>query len=326
MDIGPESGNSIRTIVLGCGRIGSLWDEVQDFPNRPPLSHVGALLKSPQYHIVGLYDLDEERNRSAVAHWGLPSIHLHSMPALKIDLAVVATPAQGRRDVLRKLLDAKIPMIFCEKPLGHPLEEACIIIEEVSRSSTDLVVNFSRTFNPEIIRLGEEVKSGAYGLLQRGSAVYGKGLFNNGSHVISTIAAIFNQITTAKSRGFINDDRVEDPTLDFDLYVDDALIRVHGLDHRHYTLMEFDFLFEKGRIRISESGERIEIYKKVPDPKYPGYEVLALTETRIGNMTSNLMAAYSAIGKRISGETVRAVSQNKEITRSVNDILTKLTS
>jgi hypothetical protein len=52
----------------------------------------------------------------------------------------------------------------------------------------------------------------------------------------------------------------------------------HPVNCHHFTIFEVDLLFEKGRLRILNSGLNIEIYKVADDSVFEGYRILQVQE------------------------------------------------
>lgn len=318
---------AIRSIVIGCGKFASSSDESSSQDGKKLYStHLGVLSQFPEIEILGVYDINFERAKESARFWNVPQLKsLQDIENDSIDLAIITTPPEGRLELIESLIQKNTKFIFCEKPVGKTFEEGSAILDLVEKSSSTLLVNFSRVFNPEFKKLASEIQDGTYGVLKHGNAMYGKGLHNNGSHVISTLIFLLGEIKQANKLAIVTDDRKEDPTFDFDLILkNNANINVRGVDHGEYTIMEFDLFFSNGRIRISELGNKIEIYRKFESTIYPGYIMIEPVEMRSTDMRENLYQAYKEIILYFKNNNL--INFQNNIARNVENVFQHLDS
>jgi predicted dehydrogenase len=145
-------------------------------PSRPrPIVCVGAggIVESahlPAYRriglfVVGLYDIDAKRAKRVAAGFEVPKVYgslaeLAAEPNVVFDLAV---PARAVLSVLDALPDGATVLI--QKPMGETLAEARRIVETCHAKRLVAAVNFQLRFAPNMLALGELVRSGALGTL-----------------------------------------------------------------------------------------------------------------------------------------------------------------
>lgn len=330
MDHQRKNHKPIRTIVLGCGNIGSLWDEVGGLSKGlPPLTHLGALSQNSAFCVTGIYDTNETRAAEASKCWGgLPVLDsFESLSADNTDLVVLATPAIGRDELIKLFFQKNIKCIFSEKPLTSNPSDAIKLLGSLEKKNHNLLVNYSRTFSEDYQNLKAIIKAGELGEFAGGSAVYGKGLLNNGSHIISTIIDLIGAPLKSERGDRIVDERSEDPTFDFTLYFNDnAKINVSGTDHRNYTILEIDLLFTEGRIKILDSGRKITIYKKQINSLYPGYSLLAAERELEPDLNLVLTNAYEVLGKFFNQGDDSRIMENVNLARNTSLIFQTLLS
>ena len=145
-------------------------------PSRPrPIACVGAggIVESahlPAYRriglpVVALYDIDRERAERVAVRFDVPRVHatlaeLAGEPNVVFDLAV---PARAVLSVLDALPEGATVLI--QKPMGETLAEAERIVATCRAKRLVAAVNFQLRFAPNMLALGELVRSGALGTL-----------------------------------------------------------------------------------------------------------------------------------------------------------------
>jgi predicted dehydrogenase len=145
-------------------------------PSRPrPIACVGAggIVESAHLTayrriglpVVALYDIDRERAERVAARFEVPRVHatlaeLAAEPNVVFDLAV---PARAVLSVLDALPDGATVLI--QKPMGETLAEARRIVETCRAKRLVAAVNFQLRFAPNMLALGELVRSGALGTI-----------------------------------------------------------------------------------------------------------------------------------------------------------------
>lgn len=305
MEIERKNQDAIRCLLVGCGNIGSKWDE-DSLKDDSSLvrTHLKALKHNSGYQIQGIYDVDESRALSASKFWGdVPVVkELEDFDYTSIDLVILATPAEGRLELIKFLVSKKIKYIFAEKPLEKEAALGSDIVKLVEDHKVCLLVNYSRTFNSEFDRLVDEINAGKYGELKAGSVIYGKGFNNNGSHVVSTLASFFPSLSKLVKTSVLDDQFTHDPTYNFTLTDGSVQISVVATDYRDYSVMEYDFFFSRARIKIKDAGRTIEIFKVIPDPVYVNYQILKLEETRKAQLDRVLVETYDKLQQAMSGK------------------------
>jgi predicted dehydrogenase len=196
-----------------------------------------------------------------------------------------------------KICAAGAGLILCEKPLAPSYIEALSIARLCRKSKTRLVVNYPRQFDPVHRKAVELVKSGRLGKIRVVSGYYTKGLFNNGSHFINLLRAFFGNISGVKNLGgvFAKDAPYESP--DFMTTHRGVKCLMRALDHRDYMLFELDIVGQKGRIRLIEKGNKIELYATDNDPIYKGYRALRLKKVFSGTFDKMMLSVIYAAAK-----------------------------
>ncbi len=273
-----------NVLIVGAGNIGASFDRPSD---KKILTHAHAYTACPGFKLAGFVDSDVKRSIKASRSWGgkaFASIE-EAFSSGKVDVVSVAVPDSGHYEVLRKISRYPIKLVFCEKPLALSVRHCREISELYFRKKILLIVNYTRRFVPEFNALRKDISSGKYGKFVTGTGHYGKGLFHNGSHMVDLLRFLLGEVRTPVSLGKTEDYYDQDPSVS-------AFLRISGGDFYlapapcgNYTVFEIDLFFQKSRIRITESGFRIEKYDVKTSPVFKGYKILGLSsciETDLG--------------------------------------------
>ncbi|CAK0759130.1 Predicted dehydrogenase [Gammaproteobacteria bacterium] len=284
-----------RAAVIGCGNIGSRWDEASS--GNAILTHAGA------WHRLGLLtalvDPNPERLVAAGRYWGGSTLYPDYQTlfaAEQLDLVSIATPTALRLPVIEAALAAGVRAILLEKPVATTIEEAQAIATVTRTAGAAVAVNYLRRYDAALRQGAAWVQSGRLGAIQHVVGRYGKGILENGSHWIDLIQWWLGPVQGSRVLRRLSDDRPDhDPTLDAVLEVGPAgaIVPVHllAVDHRHYALFELDIVGSAGRITLTERGAYLRHWEVITDPLFPGYRVLQLANELRADLEHALLRA-----------------------------------
>ena len=277
-----------RVGIIGCGRIGSLWDE--ETSHEYSKTHAKAFHKLNARSLVAFCDTNLDRARTAAQFWSCDKFYNQVDAFLEnsFDIISVCTPVTNRKEILQKI-KSKSPnaVLVIEKPFAESSAEASEFLNLLSEQD-NVILNYSRRFAPGIKELKNQIASGHFGKLQAGNGFYGNGLLNNGSHMLNLIEFLLGRIDQAHASAKVADGRKEDETFSFQATLGETKISIHGLNHNYFTVFELDLVFEKGRVRLAERGEKIEIQSIIPDPVYAGFKILGPAEIKQAGLSLSL--------------------------------------
>lgn len=113
-------------------------------------------------------DPDQDRAGELSARFGTGGGVFHSVEEVRgrIDGAVVTAPHSLHHPLCTTLLEGGIP-VLCEKPLTTELAEAEDLVELAERRGVPLAVNQTRRLYPSHQRIGDLIREGALGALER---------------------------------------------------------------------------------------------------------------------------------------------------------------
>ncbi len=137
--------------LIGLGRIGILFMNVilQEF------SEVSIVAYSPRKQ-KRFIDLIKSNRVRFTTDWK------SFLEGTEMDGYIIASPSDTHFDYIRQLAIKGKP-IFCEKPLDLSLHKINTIQKLIEKNNTFLTVGFNRRFDPDIMQLKKEIKSGTVG-------------------------------------------------------------------------------------------------------------------------------------------------------------------
>lgn len=264
--------NKFNVLIIGAGNIGAFYDTPD---SNKYLSHAHTFTDLEGFNLVGFIDKDFNKAQKAAQIWNTNVFKNidEAFESHKIDVVCVSVPDEYHYDVIKQISQYHISLIFAEKPLAKTLHEADEIINIVNRNNIPLAVNYSRRYIPEFIQIKSNIIDGQYGKFITGRAYYGKGLLHNGSHAVDLLRYFIGEIVQVKVIDSLSDYYPDDKSISAALrFEDDQIFYLQYIDCRLYTVFEMDLFFEKKRIRIHDSGFKIEEYDITQSDVFEGYK------------------------------------------------------
>lgn len=261
----------LNVLIIGAGNIGAFYDTPK---SKNILTHAHAFSVHKGFNLIGFVDTDLKKAKQAANLWGAKYFSNidEVFKSYDVDVVCNTTPDEIHYEILKKILNKKVSLIFTEKPLTKNPKEAQEIVKISKAKRIPVMVNYRRRFVPEIIKLEREIKLGVYGNFLTGTGYYGKGILHNGSHLIDMLRFLVDEIAISKAVNKIVDYKKEDPSLSAILkFKNKKNFFLECIDSKVYTIFEIDLLFSKARLRIINSGDEIEKQVIVSDKKFKDY-------------------------------------------------------
>lgn len=261
-------------LIIGSGQIAGGYDNPEC---EAVLTHAHAYKKHPNFNLLGFYDVDYEKSEQMAKKWGAKAFK--TLEEVKnVDVISICTPDEFHLSKLKDSLKLNPKLIFLEKPLSNNIDEAKEILE-ISKY-IPILVNYSRRFIPEFQELSDKIKNNEFGKFQGGNGIYDKGFIHNGSHMTDVLSLLIGKIKNTLILDEFVDCYESDPTKTVIFsFENDKKFFMQGVDCNNFDIFELDLIFEKARIRIIESGYKIEFYNVVEYQKIKGYKCLELDKT-----------------------------------------------
>lgn len=284
-----SSNSTIQVSIIGCGLIGTQWDQPES-ANVYSRTHAAAFTKHPSSHVVAVCDQSLAKAEQAAARWSCD--RAFSDPAalfagVAVDLAVVAASSAARWSVIEPALKAGVKFFVIEKPLATTLLESKKLVNALELAGAKSLVNFSRRWDPTMRQLRDRLRAGEFGSIQRLVGLYGKGIMNNGSHMIDLatflcdarpiLARALGSPLDPKESGWSNGN---DAALDAQIVLVDATgtefhLTMLGTDQTVFTAFELRVIGSQAITEISQGGRRVTFTSIKDDPNFAGYRIPA---------------------------------------------------
>lgn len=277
----------INVAIMGCGLIGAQWDVAQLSPAFS-LTHAAAFSRHAQASLVAVCDPDRAKAEQAAQRWSAQHAYTdvgRMFADNAVELAVVATSSAARWQVIEPALAAGVKVLVIEKPLAITLTESRRLAAAIDAAAVKSVVNFSRHWDPSMRELRDAIRSGELGTIQRLVGTYGKGITNNGSHLIDLVGFLCDaEPVRARSlegpldAGEASWSRGEDPALDAQvIYADQTGSEFHltmmGTDQNAFTCFELRVIGRQALCEMSRGGRALTLTAIEADPNYAHYRI-----------------------------------------------------
>jgi len=274
--------------LIGCGNVAGMYG---DATNKLLQTHAYAYSKNPRTNLVAAADIDKNRLDKFCRKWGVENKFLsvkQMMEDINPEIVSICSPTSYHYQHLKLVSSHSISGVFLEKPLSDDINECKKIMQ--MRHSFPIAINYFRRWNIDFQQLKENFDQCLYGDIKKVTAHYTKGLKNNGSHIIDLLLWFLGDLQLEKVlRKYlkIDNDFGVDCLLSSKGDIPITLIHIQEVD---YVFIELEIICEKGLVRISQRGQKIDIYKKQTDPDYKVFNRLDLDqsiETRWNDSFSN---------------------------------------
>lgn len=302
-----------RALVVGCGRIGSRFDE---FITSSVESHAGAYVNNPKVELAGLCDQDLARATQAAAYWNVGHVFQDAASALEAvrpAIVSVCTPDATHSEILHRVLECEsVRAILAEKPLTLTSAEAKSLATLARDRGVIIVVNYTRRFHGAYRNAYGHLQRGRIGDIRAVTGYYSRGIKHNGTHWIDLARWYVGEISAVRADHAVIEYH-EDPTPDVRLeFESGALGQLKGIDQRYYALFEMDLLGTEGRLRITQ-GHRFTWSSRRPSSSHPEFIYLHEEPASTNNYDSAIIAAVDNLLDCLEGKSAPLCSAEDAI-------------
>ncbi|MFH1777831.1 MAG: Gfo/Idh/MocA family oxidoreductase [Candidatus Omnitrophota bacterium] len=273
--------NKLRAAVVGCGRIGSEFD---DDPKRKYVdTHIGAYYRSIETDLIAVCDLDKEKALNCAKKWGVGAVYTDLNQMLKkenIDILSICTPPQTHYQLVKHAAKFPLKAIFCEKPIAVNIYQAKQMVRLCRSKRIVLQINHQRRFDELHQELRQVVAKKKFGAVQQVSFYYSAGINNTGSHMFDLLLFLFGDAKWVQASYSVNlSHKPNDPNLDGMIkFKNGILAGFQACDSKKYLIFDLNCFLEQAQFILKNSGLSIDFYK-VGESKYcSGYNELYKTK------------------------------------------------
>lgn len=276
----------------------------------------------PDVELAALCDSDPKRLAECGLRRKVGKLYLSPYELLaheRIDIVSICTPPSVRREVVEAALDAGVRYLLCEKPVAADSSTGMAIMAAVRAAGATMAVPYLRRWSPSTSELSARIQAGELGTLRHVTVHYSNGLLSNGSHAIDYLNRVLGDarfVISAEARLGGSD---HDPTIDCSLRYEhhgiDVPVVMVGLAGCEFSMFEIDLVGTKGRARLRERGDAVDVYVASSDHTFRGEQTLSLSATLPGNIATamgraveELVCAWRTRGTTVACSVEDAVS------------------
>jgi predicted dehydrogenase len=268
-----------KVLLIGCGNMAGGYDLLQP-EEALPLGHAKAFRQHGRFELTSCIDPNTAQRQAFQSRWQIPHGYacwqdLQQEEVGDFDVISICSPTGVHDEDIQAALALKPRLIFCEKPVALHMTQTQQAVSDCARQQVLLAVNYSRRWSPEVQRLKQQLAQGHWGALRAVSAVYNKGMLNNGSHMMDLLLNFFGPLCITHVGQAMVDHFNTDPTVDACLQTADGVpIQLNVAHAQDYALFEMQIVTEKGVIAMEDGGARWRFRTAAPSAQLPGYKFL----------------------------------------------------
>lgn len=276
-------------LIVGAGDIASGYDRIE---GNSYLTHAKACVGSGLFSRVAIYDIDEQKTLSACAKWNVePLLNWAVTRTQKFDLISVCVPTRHHSATISDILRFEhLPSVLI---LEKPVTGKSVLIAELTKQLDDkrvrACVNYVRRYDDVLVALKGKISAGVFGELLLVRACYGKGLINNGSHLINILIFLFDDVHDLQIRSAYRDYDDEDLSVSFTGRVGAAPLVVDCVPSDVFSIFELELVFSRRRLRFYDSFLRYSEEEVVEDPVFSGYRSLGDPREALTTLNRSLL-------------------------------------
>lgn len=305
----------LKVLITGCGNIAGGFD-ANHSADSMPFSHAGAYARHGGFQIAACVEPDLLKRQAFMQRWtvanGFDSIEDAFKADERYDVISICSPTSAHYHDVLVAIALKPKLIFCEKPVTLSALQTAELVERCKVADIALIVNYTRRWDPDVIRLHQELRAGAWGAIRSATGVYTKGILNNGSHMIDLLHRLLGKLEVRSVGAPVWDMLSDDPIIPAILAgpgdINVQLACGHAQD---FSLFELQIITEKGVICMEDGGLNWRIRRVIESPHFRGYRSLDAGERRPGGLPSATLAAVTEIHAAITqGGSVSSTGEN----------------
>ena len=267
----------LKVLIVGCGNMAGGYDLHQ--PDEAlPLGHAKAFRQHGGFEVTTCIDPNYSQRQDFQNRWQIPEgfASWRDLPHKQgvFDVVSICSPTVVHAGDIQAALKLKPGLIFCEKPVTALVAQTQKAVKLCADNQVLLAVNHSRRWSPQVLELKQQLKEGHWGRVRSVSAVYNKGMLNNGSHMIDLLLSLFGILQITHVGQAVFDYSEADPSVDACfISVDGVPIQLNLAHAQDYALFEMQIVTEKGLIAMEDGGARwrfrtAELIAQLPSYKF----------------------------------------------------------
>lgn len=296
----------LRAALIGCGRIGSTMAD-DPLLTGDIFTHGEAYVRSAMTELVAVCDADAGAAERGAARWDAGQAFDDVETMLRTaspEIVSVCTPDDSHYAVARQTLENadRLRGLLVEKPLAMNAADAEALIALARKRGVVLAAMKMRRYADNFTALRKLLKSGELGDVTGVTGWYTKGTKHNGVHWFDMLRMLAGEPVWVEAHDVLHE-AGDDPTLDVIMGLENgALATLRAAAATSFTLFEMDILTERARVRLTDSGHRIDIDRARPSPRYSGYTELVPAKIDLGHRRDLVLHAVEDLVRAIRND------------------------
>jgi predicted dehydrogenase len=266
-----------KVLIIGCGNMAGGYDLLQP-EDAMPLGHAKAFSKHGGFVLTACVEPDAAKRAAFQQRWQVPAglgTMQEAAASGPFDVVSICSPTHAHAADIEAALALKPKLIFCEKPVTPKLQDSQRAVQACADQQVLLAVNYSRRWLPQVAQLKAELAEGHWGAVRSVSAIYNKGILNNGSHMLDLLLGLLGPLHIVSVGQAVDDFFPNDPTVDATLRTEQGVpIQLNVAHAQDYALFEMQIVTEKGVINMEDGGARWRFRHAKPSEQLAGYRFL----------------------------------------------------
>lgn len=308
----------IPFLVIGCGNIGALYD----IDNDRIQTHAKAIHLDPRFSL-SIYDPNADLMFRVANKYQCEFLTEINEDVLKrFPCISICAPTNSHLQYIQAGINSRAKLIICEKPVSNDETELETSRDAYLKSSTKIMVNYIRRFQPAYHDLKKLIQSISETDSVKNICIqYHRGFLNNCSHAFDLLEFLFERKIEIEIHGKIDgsyDHFRSDPTATFQGMWDKIRVNVTGLMDIKYSFFQIDLFFDTYRIALQDSGNTIKVYK-ADDMQKTHQTLNLLNEYTQHNCLQNHMVhvidrAFKVVNEEVNEDNfIQSIDLNKRM-------------
>jgi len=293
----------LRAAIIGCGKIASGFAD-DPLMRGDVFTHAEAYVRCPDTELAAVADVDPVRARACAERWHVPVWHA-SVRALLEDvrpeIVSICTPDETHAQVAEEVLQhgCGLKALLIEKPMALTERDAAGVLKLARARGVVLAVDFMRRHARNMQAVRELIRAGRIGTVESIQGLYGKGVLHNAVHWFDLVRMLAGEVAWVEAWNRLRDSQT-DPTLDVRLGLSGgAVATLAGARAEAYSAFEMDMVGTLGRLRLTDSCHRVELFVAGPSARYSGYRELQEQAHDFGHRRDLLLHAVEDLAEAL---------------------------
>ncbi|MDD5072708.1 MAG: Gfo/Idh/MocA family oxidoreductase [Candidatus Omnitrophica bacterium] len=267
--------------VIGLGNIGFRFS--LDPLRKGVWSHVAAYEKSGYTRLAGAVEIDpgtvrlfKERHKKVPVFGSVSELMRKTSP----EIVSICTPTATHYPILKELSRSGVKAVFCEKPVASSLREAREMVNLCRKKGILLAVNHTRRWESGYLAAKKAIDGGRIGKVTAVNCLYPAQVFNIGTHLFDIVRFLISADPETVS-GVSFDPGKQDPGVSGWMIFNGKIpCTINVLNKRENLVFEVDIIGDKGRVKITENGGKLDLSVFRKSRRYSGYMELTPAPAR----------------------------------------------